>query len=111
MHNLGAKRITLSYELTKKQIENLITSYEKRYHKHPNLELIVEGNEEVMISKFSLNKYFNNDDIYLKDRFNNLYKIKNKDGLMVIYNYRKRNNYDESYYDLGINSLRVNKEK
>ena len=111
LHSLGAKRITLSYELTKKQIENLITSYEKRYHKHPNLELIVEGNEEVMISKFSLNKYFNNDDIYLKDRFNNLYKIKNKDGLMVIYNYRKRNNYDESYYDLGINSLRVNKEK
>ena len=111
LHSLGAKRITLSYELTKKQIENLITSYEKRYHKHPNLELIVEGNEEVMISKFSLNKYFNNDDIYLKDRFNNLYKIKNKDGLMVIYNYKKRNNYDESYYDLGINSLRVNKEK
>ena len=76
LHSLGAERVTLSYELTKKQIEILINAYEERYKAHPNLELVVEGYEEVMISKFSLNKYFNNDKLYLKDRFNNLYKIK-----------------------------------
>ena len=60
LHSLGAERVTLSYELTKKQIEILINAYEERYKAHPNLELVVEGYEEVMISKFSLNKYFNN---------------------------------------------------
>ena len=111
LHSLGAKRVTLSYELTKKQIEILINAYEERYKAHPNLELVVEGYEEVMISKFSLNKYFNNDKLYLKDRFNNLYKIKEKDNLMIIYNYKKRKDFNLSYYDIGINSLRINKKE
>lgn len=111
LHSLGAKRVTLSYELTKKQIEILINAYEERYKAHPNLELVVKGYEEVMISKFSLNKYFNNDKLYLKDRFNNLYKIKEKDNLMIIYNYKKRKDFNLSYYDIGINSLRINKEE
>lgn len=111
LHSLGAKRVTLSYELTKKQIEILINAYEERYKAHPNLELVVEGYEEVMISKFSLNKYFNNDKLYLKDRFNNLYKVKEKDNLMIIYNYKKRKDFNLSYYDIGINSLRINKEE
>ena len=111
LHSLGAERVTLSYELTKKQIEILINAYEERYKAHPNLELVVEGYEEVMISKFSLNKYFNNDKLYLKDRFNNLYKIKEKDNLMIIYNYKKRKDFNLSYYDIGINSLRINKEE
>lgn len=111
LHSLGAERVTLSYELTKKQIEILINAYEERYKAHPNLELVVEGYEEVMISKFSLNKYFNNDKLYLKDRFNNLYKIKERDNLMIIYNYKKRKDFNLSYYDIGINSLRINKEE
>ena len=111
LHSLWAERVTLSYELTKKQIEILINAYEERYKAHPNLELVVEGYEEVMISKFSLNKYFNNDKLYLKDRFNNLYKIKEKDNLMIIYNYKKRKDFNLSYYDIGINSLRINKEE
>lgn len=111
LHSLGAERVTLSYELTKKQIEILINAYEERYKAHPNLELVVEGYEEVMISKFSLNKYFNNDKLYLKDRFNNLYKVKEKDNLMIIYNYKKRKDFNLSYYDIGINSLRINKEE
>lgn len=111
LHSLGAERVTLSYELTKKQIEILINAYEERYKAHPNLELVVEGYEEVMISKFSLNKYFNNHKLYLKDRFNNLYKIKEKDNLMIIYNYKKRKDFNLSYYDIGINSLRINKEE
>lgn len=111
LHSLGAERVTLSYELTKKQIEILINAYEERYKAHPNLELVVESYEEVMISKFSLNKYFNNDKLYLKDRFNNLYKIKEKDNLMIIYNYKKRKDFNLSYYDIGINSLRINKEE
>ena len=108
LHSLGARKITLSYELNNNQIKDIIDSYYSRYNKHPNLELIVSGYEEVMISKFSLNKYYNNDILYLKDMFGNRYKVITKNDLMYIYNYKKRDCFDTKYYDMGVNSLRIN---
>lgn len=108
LHSLGVKRITLSYELNDNQIKDIIDNYHTRYHVNPNLELIVEANEEVMISKFSLNKYYKNDKICLKDMYGNKFKIKTKDDLMYIYNFRRRNIFDNKYYDMGINALRIN---
>ncbi len=108
LHSLGVKRITLSYELNDMQIERLINDYKKRYRKHPNLELIVSAYEEVMISKFSLNKYYKQDGIYLRDMFGNKFRVKEKNHLMYIYNYKKRDIYDTKYYEMGINSLRIN---
>lgn len=110
LHSLGVKRITLSYELNDKQIKELIDAYYKRYNKRPNLELIVFAREEVMISKFNLNKYFNvQENSYLKDRFGNLYPIVIKNDLMHIYNYKYRYYQDyDKYFDMGINSIRFN---
>lgn len=110
LHNLGVKTVALSYELNDRQIEDIINNYHKRYNCHPNLELIIYGLEEAMISKFNLLDYFgknNNGD--LKDRFNNLYPVKIKNNLMYIYNYkpRKFNNINK-YYEMGINNLRIN---
>ena len=110
LHSLGAKRITLSYELNDSQIDDLITNYVKRYNKHPNLELIVYAHEEAMISKFNLNDYFNvKGKSYLRDRFNNLYPIIIKNNLMHIYNYKYRYYEDyNKYFNKGINSIRFN---
>lgn len=108
LHSLGARKVTLSYELSDNQIKDIVVNYHTRYGKHPNIELIVKGYEEVMISKFSLNKYYNNDRICLRDMFGNKYKIVTKNGLMYIYNYKKRDNYNIKYYDMGVNSLRTN---
>ena len=107
LHSLGVKRITLSYELNDNQIKDIIDNYRNRYHVNPNLELIVSANEEVMISKFNLNKYYKNNNIYLRDMFNNKFKVKTKDNLMYIYNYKRREIYDNKYYDMGINALRI----
>ena len=65
LHSLGARRITLSYEMNDRQIKNLLNCYEKRYKKHPNLELIVEGYEEVMITKYNLEEDYGKKKIYL----------------------------------------------
>ncbi|MBQ2872914.1 MAG: U32 family peptidase [Bacilli bacterium] len=108
LHSLGARKITLSYELNDSQIKDIIDNYHQRYGKHPNVELIVNAYEEVMISKFSLNKYFGNDKIYLRDMFKNNYRVITKNNLMYIYNYKKRDNYNTKYYDMGVNSLRIN---
>ena len=110
LHSLGVKRITLSYEMTDEQIMELINAYNKRYNKNPNLELIVYANEEVMISKFNLNKYFNvESNSFLKDRFGNLYPIIVKNNLMHIYNYKYRYYEDyNKYFNMGINCVRFN---
>ena len=108
LHSLGVKRITLSYELDDEQIKNLIDTYHERYGKHPNLELIVSAYEEVMISKFSLEEYYQHDNLSLRDMFGNRFRIKEKYGYMYIYNYKKRDNYDLKYYDIGVNALRIN---
>ena len=89
-------------------IKEILDNYVRRYGVRPNVELIVSGYEEVMISKFSLNKYYNNDNIKLRDSFGNLYRVRTKNDLMYIYNYRKRDNYKDEYYKMGINVLRDN---
>ena len=109
LHRLGALRVVLSYELTDMQIENLIKGYYNRYHKYPNLELVVLGNLEVMVLKTNLNKIYRNNELYLEDRYHNLYKIIEQNDLSYIYDYKKRDIYSEKYYEMGINCLRVNK--
>lgn len=108
LHSLGVNKITLSYELNDNQIKDIIDAYHKRYHKHPNLELIVYGCPIVMISKYSLNKTYQKDFLYLQDMYHNKFKVITKDNLMYIYHYQKLDNYNEKYYDIGINSQRFN---
>lgn len=109
LHSLGAKRITLSYELTGKQIKNIIESYKNRYQKNPNLEVVIYGNREVMALKTNLNKIYNNDNLYLIDRFNNKYKVRDINNISYIYDYKLLND-KENYYNLGVNVIRENRK-
>ena len=110
LHSIGAKMVTLSLELTLKQIDNIIINYIKRYNKLPNTEVIVYGYMEVMSLKLNLNKLYNNDKLYLVDRFNNKYKIMNKNNITYIYHYKLLNEDINQYYNIGVNSVRYNKE-
>ena len=52
LHSLGANRVTLSHEINKQQIKNLVNEY---YHKnggYPNLEMIVYGRQEMLHTKY-----------------------------------------------------------
>lgn len=112
LHSIGVEKITLSYELSDNQIKNLLLNYKKRYNKHPNLELIIYGKEEMMISKFNLLKMYkkNGNNYYLKDRYHKLYNVRDIDNLMYIYNYKERDNLSKmnDYFAMGINNLRIN---
>ncbi len=107
LHSLNVNKITLSYELNFKQIKYLIECYEKRYSCHPNLEVIVDSYPEVMVCKYNMLKKYNKNKGYLIDRFNNKYKIEIKNNFMHIYNYKKIK-LEENYFDIGVNSIRVN---
>ena len=111
LHSHNVKQICLSYELTDTQIKNIIDAYHNRYHKHPNLELVIYGNLEAMISKYNINKKYNVTKSILEDRFKNKYPIVIKNDLIHIYDYKKRNFIDHNkYFDMGINNLRYNKD-
>ena len=109
LHSLGAKRVTLSLELTSKQIKNIIDGYYHRYQSHPNLEVIISGYREVMTLKTNLNDIYNHDRLYLVDRFNNKYLIRKVGNLSYIYEPKRFTNNDD-YFSMGVNVLRDNKE-
>lgn len=52
LHRLGAKRVTLSYELNKKQIRDIIEAYRSRNNGYPALEMIVYGRAPLMFTKY-----------------------------------------------------------
>ena len=108
LHSMGASCVTLSYEMTDTDIENLVNSYINRYNKRPNLELIVYGYPVIMCSKYSLNKEYNKNILYLKERFNNKFRVITKNNIMYVYFYNKIDKYDKKYYEMGINRLRFN---
>ena len=107
LHSLGVNRITLSHELNYKQIKYLVECYKERYKKCPNLEVIVESNIEAMVCKYNMLNKYNKDNAILKDKYNNKYNIVIKDNLMYIYDYKKTK-LEGNFYQIGINSVRIN---
>ena len=107
LHSYGVNKVTLSCELDYKQVCNLIKEYEKRYLKHPNVEVIVEANIEAMVCKYNMLNKYNSLCGKLEDRFNNKYIINYK--LMYIYDYKKTK-LNNNYKDCGVNCIRVNNE-
>lgn len=110
LHSLGASRVTLSYELTELQLKELLTAYQARYQTLPNVEIVLYGHPEMMISKFLLPTKYQvpTDHLYLQDRFRNQYKIRIEDQLMILYFHTARMAKPASWYaKLGIGTMRL----
>lgn len=108
LHELRAGKITLSPELTLSQTKALVDAYHERYHKHPNLEVITKGYEEAMVCRFDLNKMYKINEGFLEDEYQNLFKVKQGEGFMTIYNHEEKRLNENDYYDAGVNVTRVN---
>jgi U32 family peptidase len=123
LNSLNIKSITLSYELSKEQIRNLIIAYKQRYNANPNLEMIVYAKQEMMATKMCLiNTYVGNDisncnlckkakKYYLKDRMNYNYDvITDNNCITYILNPKTLVLGDclDEVVNLGINNLRLN---
>ncbi|MGN0301701.1 MAG: DUF3656 domain-containing protein [Anaerotardibacter sp.] len=52
LHNLGASRVTLSYEINENQIKQLLESYQEQNQGTPSLELIVYGRAPLLVTKY-----------------------------------------------------------
>ncbi|MBE6030729.1 MAG: U32 family peptidase [Clostridiales bacterium] len=52
LHRLGAKRVTLSYEINRKQIRDLIDAYYDANDGYPSLEMVVYGRAPMLFTKY-----------------------------------------------------------
>jgi len=107
LNSMKVKRVTLSYELTFEQTKKLIENYKKRYNQNPNLEMIISSYPEIMISKYKLLSKYNLLEGYIQDSYKRKFKIIEKDNFMHIKNYKKIEYDPDTYFDLGINTLRI----
>ena len=82
----GVKNITMSHESTLYNTEKVLSNFENKYHKSPNITQIVYGKTDLMLSKYCpITKSYGvnkldcnlcmNRDHYLRDDKNNEYKI------------------------------------
>lgn len=108
LHSIGVNRVTLSQELNDEEIKELIDAYIKRYQKNPNLELIVYGREEMMISKYNILKNLDNHNNYfLMDKYKNRMPILINNDIMTIFNYNIRDKKDKfKYFNMGVNYVK-----
>ena len=84
LESLGAKRVTLSLECSKEQIEMLYDAYVSRYHDYPSLEIVVETTPVVMTLKYPLLQKYHYQKGYLK-RGNDYFPVIQKNRQTDIY--------------------------
>lgn len=114
LYQLGAKRVTLSYELNKKQIDDLIHAYYKDNNGYPALEMIVYGKAPLMFTKYCPLKKMNQCGICktksyeLKDEHGSFPIITHDDCTTTILNGKTLNLLDQLQSIKGIESFRLN---
>ncbi|MDD3349382.1 MAG: DUF3656 domain-containing protein [Eubacteriales bacterium] len=80
LYRLGAKRVTLSYELNKRQMEDLMNAYYEENEGYPALEMIVYGRAPMLFTKYCPLKKMNQCDVCKK----NSYELKDEHGTFPI---------------------------
>jgi len=114
LYRLGAKRVTLSYELNKRQIEDLINAYHAENGGYPALEMIVYGKAPLMFTKYCPLKKMNQCDVCktksyeLKDEHGTFPVISHDDCTTTILNGKTLNLLDELPGIKGIEAFRLN---
>ncbi|MFI3252341.1 MAG: U32 family peptidase [bacterium] len=113
LHNYGVNKITLSYELNKKQINDISTNYFEKYNTYPNLELIVYGRADLMFTNYCPMKVANlcgkcrKETFYLKDEYGTFPIINHDDCTTTILNGKFLNLIDNLHEIKNVNYYRL----
>ncbi|OPL08560.1 MAG: peptidase U32 [delta proteobacterium ML8_F1] len=114
LFRLGARRVTLSYEINKRQIEDLIKAYREENDGYPALEMIVYGRAPLMFTKYCPLKKMNQCGLCktrhyeLKDEHGTFPVITHDDCSATILNGKTLNLLDELQDLKGIEAFRLN---
>lgn len=114
MHRLGAKRVTLSYELNKNQIKDLVEAYRAENDGQPSLEMIVYGRAPLLFTKYCPLKKMGQCDTCktkayeIKDEYGTFPLISCDDCTTTILNGKILNLLDEMPSIQGVEAFRLN---
>ncbi|MCH4887998.1 U32 family peptidase [Acidaminobacter sp. JC074] len=114
LYKLGAKRVTLSYELNKKQVDSLIDAYHKENDGYPRLEMIVYGRAPLLFTKYcplekmDLCGKCRTNTYELKDEHGSFPIMSHEDCTTTILNGKTLNLLDELKNIKGIEAFRLN---
>ena len=114
LHELGAKRITLSYELNRRQIADLIAAYREDYGEAPALEMIVYGRAPLLFTKYCPLKKMGQCGLCkqnryeLRDEYGTFPILSHEDCTTTILNGKILNLLDEMPSIGGVEAFRLN---
>jgi putative protease len=114
LYKLGAKRVTLSYELNKRQIEDLITAYHHENQGYPALEMVVYGKAPLLFTRYCPLKKMDQCGVCktkqyeLKDEHGSFPIISHEDCTTTILNGKTLNLLDDLHSLKGIEAFRLN---
>lgn len=114
LYRLGAKRVTLSYELNRRQIQELIASYEEVNGGNPALEMIVYGRAPLLFTKYCPLKKMGQcgscrkRSYELKDGYGEFPVLNHEDCSTTILNGKVLNLLDEMPQIDGVEAFRLN---
>lgn len=110
----GAVRVTLSYELNKKQIADLVDAYETNYGARPPLEMIVYGRAPLLFTKYCPLKkmdqcgFCKTHTYELRDAYGTFPLLSHADCTTTILNGKFLNLLDEMPSVGGVEAFRLN---
>jgi len=113
LFRLGAKRVTLSYELNKKQIEDLQNAYYEENDGYPALEMIVYGKAPLLFTKYCPLEKMNQCGVCrtrryeIKDEHGTFPVLSHEDCSTTILNGKTLNLLDELQSIKGIEAFRL----
>ncbi len=114
LYKLGAKRVTLSYELNKGQMEDLMNAYYKENDGYPALEMVVYGRAPMLFTKYCPLKKMKQCGVCktkryeLKDEHGTFPILTHEDCTTTILNGKTLNLLDELDSLKGIEAFRLN---
>lgn len=113
LYRLGASRVTLSYELNKRQIDDLIRAYHQENDGYPSLEMIVYGKAPLLFTKYCPLKGKNQCGLCkthryeLKDEHGSFPILCHEDCTVTILNGKTLNLLDELNTIKGVEAFRL----
>ncbi|MGM9971153.1 MAG: DUF3656 domain-containing protein [Anaeroplasmataceae bacterium] len=113
LHNYGVKRVTISHEINKSDLEDLINTYVKENNGYPNLEMIVYGRQDLMHTNYCPLKVNNlcgkckQEQYYIKDEYGVFPVLSHADCTTTILNGKILNLLDEMPNIKNINVFRL----
>lgn len=114
LYKLGAKRVTLSYELNESQIEDLVNAYYEKNNGYPSLEMIVYGKAPLLFTKYCPLKKMNQCGICktkhyaLRDEHGTFPILSHEDCTTTILNGKTLNLLDDMQNIKGVEAFRLN---